>query len=69
MASDDDRVAAAARARAMTERPPTKREIKRAYLRADIGLSDAVPALMFDHGMDRGEAFRYLMESAREKAT
>ena len=48
---------------------PTKREIKRAYLRADIGLSDAVPALMFDHDMDRGEAFRYLMESVRTKSS
>lgn len=39
----------------------TKREIKRIYLCADIGLSDAIPALM-DHDMDRGEAIRYLIE-------
>lgn len=45
----------------------TKREIKRQYLRGDIDLSDAIPALMFDHGMDRGEAFRYLMGAARAK--
>lgn len=38
----------------------TKRQIKRSYLNAEIGLGDAIPALMFDHGMDRGEALRYL---------
>lgn len=38
----------------------TKRQIKAAYLRGDIGLSDAVPALMFDYNMERGEALRYL---------
>jgi hypothetical protein len=43
----------------------TKRKIKRAYLRGDIGLSDAIPDLMFDHCMDRGQAIRYLMESMR----
>lgn len=41
-------------------RTTTKRQIKAAYLRGDIGLSDAVPALMFDHNMERGEALRYL---------
>lgn len=38
----------------------TKRQIKAAYLRAEIGLSDAIPMLMLDHGMMRGEAFAYL---------
>jgi hypothetical protein len=40
--------------------PPTKRQIKRSYLRDEIGLSEAIPALMFDHGMVRGDAFVYL---------
>jgi hypothetical protein len=39
----------------------TKREIKRAYLRADFGLSDAIPMLVFDHSMEQGAAFRYLL--------
>lgn len=38
----------------------TKRQVKAAYLRADIGLSDAIPALMFEHAMDRGDALKYL---------
>lgn len=38
----------------------TKRQIKKAYLNAEIGLSDAIPALMFDHSMDRGAALNYL---------
>ena len=46
---------------------PSKRQIKRSYLRAEIGISDAVPTLMFDHGMECGEALRYLMETARAK--
>jgi hypothetical protein len=37
-----------------------KREIKKAFLAAEIGLSDAIPLLMFDWGMERGEALRYL---------
>jgi len=38
----------------------TKRECKRKYLKAEIGLSEALQCLMFDHFMDRGEALRYL---------
>jgi hypothetical protein len=45
---------------AVSGEPPTKRKIKRAYLGAEIGLSDAIPTLMFNHGMTRGEAFAYL---------
>lgn len=43
----------------------TKREIKSAYLKAEIGLSDAVPMLMFDHDMMQGDALRYLVESKK----
>ena len=43
----------------------TKRQIKNAYLRGDIGLSDAVPVLMFDHRMMLGEAYQYLGLGAR----
>jgi hypothetical protein len=38
----------------------TKRQIKRDYLAGLIGLSEAVPALMFEHAMMRGDALRYL---------
>jgi hypothetical protein len=37
-----------------------KRGIKKSYLAGDIGLSDAIPDLMFDHDMTQGEALRYL---------
>lgn len=40
----------------------SKRQVKAAFVRGDVGFSDAVPALMFDHQMDRGEAFNYLMK-------
>lgn len=36
------------------------REIKRRYLNAEFGLSDALAGLMFDHSMERGDALRYL---------
>ena len=42
---------------------PTKRKIKRDYLRAKVGLSDAIPELMFYHEMMYGEALRYLMKN------
>lgn len=38
----------------------SKRECKKKYINADIGLSDAIQCLMFDHFMDRGEALKYL---------
>ena len=38
----------------------SKRQIKKKYLAAEFGLSDAIPALMSDHGMERGEALKYL---------
>jgi hypothetical protein len=38
----------------------TKRAIKRAYLSGEIGVSDALSGLMFDHAMERGEALRFL---------
>jgi len=38
----------------------SKRAVKSAYLKAEIGLTDALTALMFDFFMDRGEALRYL---------
>jgi hypothetical protein len=38
----------------------TKRAIKRAYLAAEIGVTDAVLALMLDFGMERGHALTYL---------
>jgi hypothetical protein len=44
------------------QRTPTKREIKSRYLRAEIGISDAIPELMFEHDMMYGEALRYLMK-------
>jgi hypothetical protein len=42
---------------------PTKRKIKRDYLRAYLDLSDAIPELMFNHEMMYGEALRYLMKN------
>ena len=36
----------------------TKRQVKQAYLKADIGLPDAIPALVFGHGMSFGEGVR-----------
>lgn len=46
----------------MTKPKPvrTKRQIKASYLKADIGLTDALRELMFDHGMNQGDALRYL---------
>jgi hypothetical protein len=44
------------------QRTQTKREIKRRYLRAEIGLTDAIPELMFEQGMMYGEALSYLMK-------
>lgn len=41
-------------------KPLPKLSIKRAYMRAEIGLSDAVSELMFEHGMTHGEALAYL---------
>jgi hypothetical protein len=38
----------------------SKQQIKQAYLEAEIGLSDALPALIFDHDMERIEAYQYL---------
>jgi len=38
----------------------TKRQVKKRYLAADFGLTDALAYLMFDHGLDRGEALVYL---------
>jgi hypothetical protein len=38
----------------------SKRECKAYYLNGEIGLSCAMMCLMFDHGLDRGESFRYL---------
>ena len=38
----------------------TKRQIKAAYVKADIFLGEAIEGLMFDHGLDRGEALKYL---------
>lgn len=43
-----------------------KREIKRAYNAGDIGLSDAIPTLMFDCGMDHGAAVDFLMTSRKK---
>lgn len=43
----------------------TKRQVKAAYAKADIFLSAAVSALMFDHDMTRGDAIAYLMASSR----
>lgn len=40
----------------------TKRKIKREYLLCMLGLSDAVPALMFYHDLTQGEAITYLMQ-------
>jgi hypothetical protein len=40
---------------------PTKRQIKRNYLRANVELSDAVAEVMLHHDMMYGEALRYLM--------
>jgi hypothetical protein len=37
-----------------------KRSVKRRCLAAEIGLPDALPELMFEHEMDRGDALRYL---------
>ncbi len=49
-------------AEAITHYPTalTKRQIKRAYDKGEIGLSDALPALVFDHDMERGEAYKFL---------
>jgi hypothetical protein len=38
----------------------TKRQVKRGYAAAQYGLTDTLQALMFDHGMCRGEALRYM---------
>ena len=38
----------------------TKRQIKKAFRSGDMGLGTAVSYLMFDHGMDRGAALKYL---------
>lgn len=38
----------------------TKRDVRTAYFNACIGLTDAIAALMFDFGMTRGDAFKYL---------
>jgi hypothetical protein len=38
----------------------TKRQVKRGYVAAQYGLTDTLQALMFDHGMCRGEALRYM---------
>ena len=38
----------------------TKRQIKAAYLKGEIGLSDAIPELMFGHDMMQGAALAYL---------
>lgn len=38
----------------------TKKECKKLYIKSDIGLSEAVECLMFDFGLDRGQAFKYL---------
>lgn len=40
--------------------PSSKREVKRIYLRGDIGLSDAIPMLRDGFDMTQGEALRYL---------
>lgn len=37
-----------------------KQQIKGSYDAGNIGLSDALQSLMFDHGMWRGEALEYL---------
>lgn len=56
---DQDKLAACKRVLG-TQTTETRRAIKRRYLEAEIGLSDAVPALVFDHDMTFGEAYRYL---------
>lgn len=38
----------------------SKREVKRKYVAAEIGLSDALFRLILDHGLLRLEALRYL---------
>ncbi len=38
----------------------TKREVKRMYLKGEIGLPDAIPLLMHRFGMDRGQSYAYL---------
>lgn len=38
----------------------TKRQCKSRYLRGEIGITDALACLMFDHSMDRGPTLRYL---------
>jgi hypothetical protein len=38
----------------------TRKEIKELYLQGFIGLSDAVPALMFEHDMMHSQALAYL---------
>ncbi len=42
---------------------PTKRKIKRDYLRAKVGLPDTIRELMVHHEMMYGEALRYLMKN------
>ena len=39
----------------------TKRQIKRAYLRDEFSLGEAVQELMLEHFMDWGDALRYLL--------
>ena len=39
----------------------TKRQIKKAYNSAELSLTPAVEMLMFDHGMDKGDAIRFLL--------
>jgi hypothetical protein len=38
----------------------SKRAIKRSYRMGEIGLSEAIPTLMFDHQLSCGEATTYL---------
>lgn len=39
----------------------SKRQIKSRFRKGEIGFSHAVPALMFDHQMERGAAMTFLM--------
>ena len=38
----------------------TKLSVKKAYMKGEIGLSDAIPALILDFQMGRFEALKYL---------
>ncbi len=38
----------------------SKRACKKMYLAGDIGLSDALPCLMFTHGLEHTQALKYL---------